>query len=350
MERMDQGMPFLLKYENVAWYDGGKVRILDRRVFPSEVKFVECSDYRQVAQAIADMVTQSAGPYTAVGMGMALAAYQVREQSRDKQKEFLNQAAYDLAHCRPTTANRYGKITYRCAEVGAQALDEGADPIQAIVENTVESLNRRYSTMQIVGDHLERLIPEGGAILTQCYGETIIGTVIRAAKRTGKNFRVFCAETRPYLQGARLTSSCFAEMGFDTTLLTDNMIAYAMQNEGISLFTSAADSIARDGHIANKVGTFQIAILAKYFGIPYYVTGIPDEDKMTRDDIVIEMRDPSQVLNYRGIQSTLPQVKAIYPSFDVVPPHLISGAVTDKGVYVPYLLNDYFGSDTKAFY
>ena len=350
MERMDQGMPFLLKYENVAWYDGGKVRILDRRVFPSEVKFVECSDYREVAQAIADMVTQSAGPYTAVGMGMALAAYQVREKSCDKQKEFLNQAAYDLAHCRPTTANRYGKITYRCAEVGAQALDEGADPIQAIVENTVESLNRRYSTMQIVGDHLERLIPEGGAILTQCYGETIIGTVIRAAKRTGKNFRVFCAETRPYLQGARLTSSCFAEMGFDTTLLTDNMIAYAMQNEGISLFTSAADSIARDGHIANKVGTFQIAILAKYFGIPYYVTGIPDEDKMTRDDIVIEMRDPSQVLNYRGIQSTLPQVKAIYPSFDVVPPHLISGAVTDKGVYVPYLLNDYFGSDTKAFY
>lgn len=350
MERMDQGMPFLLKYENVAWYDGGKVRILDRRVFPSEVKFVECSDYREVAQAIADMVTQSAGPYTAVGMGMALAAYQVREQSRDKQKEFLNQAAYDLAHCRPTTANRYGKITYRCAEVGAQALDEGADPIQAIVENTVESLNRRYSTMQIVGDHLERLIPEGGAILTQCYGETIIGTVIRAAKRTGKNFRVFCAETRPYLQGARLTSSCFAEMGFDTTLLTDNMIAYAMQNEGISLFTSAADSIARDGHIANKVGTFQIAILAKYFGIPYYVTGIPDEDKLTKDDIVIEMRDPSQVLNYRGIQSTLPQVKAIYPSFDVVPPHLISGAVTDKGVYVPYLLNDYFGSDTKAFY
>lgn len=350
MERMDQGMPFLLKYENVAWYDGGKVRILDRRVFPSEVKFVECSDYKEVAQAIADMVTQSAGPYTAVGMGMALAAYQVRDKSRDKQKEFLNQAAYDLAHCRPTTANRYGKITYRCAEVGAQALDEGADPIQAIVENTVESLNRRYSTMQIVGDHLERLIPEGGAILTQCYGETIIGTVIRAAKRTGKNFRVFCAETRPYLQGARLTSSCFAEMGFDTTLLTDNMIAYAMQNEGISLFTSAADSIARDGHIANKVGTFQIAILAKYFGIPYYVTGIPDEDKMTKDDIVIEMRDPSQVLNYRGIQSTLPQVKAIYPSFDVVPPHLISGAVTDKGVYVPYLLNDYFGSDTKAFY
>ena len=90
-------------------------------------------------------------------------------------------------------------------------------------------------------------------------------------------------------------------MGFDTTVITDNMVAYAMEREGIDLFTSAADTIARDGHIANKIGTFQIAILAKYFGIPYYVTGIPDQDKHSKDDIVIEMRDPQQVLSYRGI-------------------------------------------------
>jgi methylthioribose-1-phosphate isomerase len=128
------------------------------------------------------------------------------------------------------------------------------------------------------------------------------------------------------------------------------MIAFAMQHENISLFTSAADSIARDGHIANKVGTFQIAILAKYFGIPYYVTGIPDRDKYTNKDIVIEMRDPEQVLRYRGIQNTLPQVKAIYPSFDIVPPHLISGAVTDKGIFVPYLLDRYFDGEEKTFY
>ena len=165
-----------------------------------------------------------------------------------------------------------------------------------------------------------------------------------------KTFRAYCAETRPYLQGARLTSSCFAQMGIDTTVLTDNMIAYAMEREGIDLFTSAADSIAWDGHIANKIGTFQIAILAKYFGVPYYVTGIPDREKRTKDDIVIEMRDPAQVLSYRGIPNTLPGVKAIYPSFDVVPPHLISGVVTDKGVYVPYLLGNYFDSDVKPFY
>lgn len=349
MELMDYNMPFLLRYENVAWYENGKVRILDRRIFP-EVSYVVCTCYQDVVRAVADMVTQSAGPYTAVGMGMALAAYQVREKSPQEQNRFLRQAAYDLAHARPTTANRYGQITHHCADVAMAATEAGQDPVEAVVDTTIASLNRRYKTMQIVGDRLADLIPENGTILTQCFGETIIGTVIRAAQEKGKHFRVFCAETRPYLQGARLTSSCFAEMGFDTTVVTDNMIAYSMQHEGIGLFTSAADSIARDGYIANKIGTFQIAILAKYFGIPYYVTGIPDAEKHTKDDIVIEMRDPAQVLQYRGIQNTLPQVKAIYPSFDVVPPHLISGVVTDKGVYVPYVLEDYFRGEYKPFY
>ena len=349
MVRMDENMPFLLQYENVAWYENGKVRILDRRIFP-EVRFVECTDYHEVAQAITDMVTQSAGPYTAVGMGMALAAWQVKDKTEAEQMAFLKQASYDLAHARPTTANRYGQITNRCVEVAEKALAEGKDPIQAIVENTVESMNRRYSTMQIVGDHLASLIPEGGTLLTQCYGETIIGTVIRAARKQNKEFKVFCAETRPYLQGARLTSSCFASMGFDTTVITDNMVAYSMEHGLIDVFSSAADSIARSGHIANKIGTYQIAILAKHFGVPYYVTGIPDQDKMGRDDIVIEMRDPTQVLRYRGIANTLPEVKAIYPSFDVVPPHLISGVVTDKGVYVPHMLNTYFDTEAKQFY
>ena len=349
MIRMDENMPFLLQYENVAWYENGKVRILDRRIFP-EVHFVECTDYHEVAQAITDMVTQSAGPYTAVGMGMALAAYQVKGKTEAEQIAFLEQASYDLAHSRPTTANRYGQITNRCVEVAKAALAEGKDPIQAIVENTVESMNRRYSTMQIVGDHLASLIPQGGTLLTQCYGETIIGTVIRAARKQNKDFKVFCAETRPYLQGARLTSSCFAQMGFDTTVITDNMVAYSMEQGLIDVFTSAADSIAQSGHIANKIGTFQIALLAKHFGVPYYVTGIPDRDKLGRDDIVIEMRDPSQVLRYRDIPNTLPEVKAIYPSFDVVPPHLISGVVTDKGVYVPHNLNTYFDTEAKQFY
>ena len=218
------------------------------------------------------------------------------------------------------------------------------------MEDTIASLNRRYSTMQTVGDRLAELIPQGGGILTQCYGETVIGTLIQAAKMQGKAFRVCCAETRPYLQGARLTASCFAEAGFDTTVLTDNMIAWAMQQGMIDLFTSAADTITRDGHIANKIGTFQIALLADRFGIPYYVTGIPDRDKRTGDDIVIEMRDPAQVLEYRGILNCLPGVKALYPAFDVVPPELIAGVVTDQGVYAATELDRYFDSGALEFY
>ena len=349
MDRMDNNMPFLLRYENVAWFENGKVRILDRRIYP-ELNFVECEDYRQVVQAIADMVTQSAGPYTAVGMGMALAAWQVKDKCESDQLEFLKQAAFDLAHARPTTANRYGKITADSYAVAERALQAGEKAYDAIFQNTLASLNRRYSTMQKVGNSLLELIPENGTILTQCFGETIIGTLIKAAKESGKNFRVYCAETRPYLQGARLTASCFADMGFDTTLISDNMVAYAMQREGIDLFTSAADTITRDGHIANKVGSYQMAILAKHHSIPYYVTGIPDSDKFGENDIVIEMRDPKQVLEYRGIKTTLPQVKAIYPSFDTVPPDLIKAVVTDKGIYKPEELNHYFDTEVSKFY
>lgn len=350
MERCDQGLAFMLRYENVAWYDNGKVRILDRRLYPTEIKFVECITYREVAQAIADMVTQSAGPYTAAGMGMALAAYEVADKKEKEQLAFLNQAAYDIEHARPTTANRMGIVTKGCLEAGKKALAQGEDAVWAIFRRTIDSLNRRYTTMQQVGEYLSGLFPKNGTIMTQCFGETIVGMMLRAARKNHNDIKIYCAETRPYLQGARLTSSCCAQMGFDTTVITDNMAAYTMQYKNVDIFTSAADTIARDGHIANKIGTFQMAILAKYFEIPYFVTGIPDEDKMYGKDIIIEERDPKQVLSYREIANTIPQVKGIYPSFDITPPHLISGVVTDKGMYVPYLLNDYFKSEVKEFY
>jgi len=350
MERQDQGMPFLLKYENVAWFEDGTVRILDRRVYPTEVRFEVCRSYEEVAEAIANMVTQSTGPYTAVGMGMALAAWQAKDKSAEKQEEFLRKASEVLSHSRPTAAHRYGKVTGVCLEAALRAMKEGKDPVQACFDRTVESLNRRYSTMQIVGDYLCDIIPDDGTILTQCYGETIIGTVIRAARRKGKEFKVYCAETRPFFQGARLTSSCFASMGFDTTVLSDNMIAWAMANRNIDLFTSACDTMALDGSIANKVGTFQIAIVAKYFGIPFYVTGVPDKGKASRKDIVIEMRDPAQVLSARGIRNSLPEVKAEYPAFDICPPHLITGLVTDKGVFVPELIHTYYDTPYQEYY
>lgn len=350
MERCDRDLAFMLQYENVAWYEDGKVRILDRRIYPSEVTFVECRTYREVAKAIADMVTQSAGPYTAAGMGMALAAYETEGKAEKEQIEFLTRASYEISHARPTTANRMGIITEGCLEAAKKALARGESAARACFARTIDSLNRRYSAMEKAGEYLASLFPKNGRIMTQCFGETIIGMMLRAARKNKNDIKIYCAETRPYLQGARLTATCCAQMGFDTTVITDNMAAYSMQQKGIDLFTSAADTIARDGHIANKIGTFQIAILAKYFGIPYYVTGIPDKDKMHGGEIIIEERDSKQALSYRGIQNTIPQVKGIYPSFDIVPPHLISGVVTDKGVYVPYLLNDYFEGTVGEFY
>ena len=350
MERYDQDLAFMLRYENVAWFENGKVRILDRRIYPTEVKFVECTTYKDVAKSITDMVTQSAGPYTAAGMGMALAAYEAKDMKETEQLAFVKQAAYDISHARPTTVNRMSQITNNCLEAIETALKNGKSTSEAAFNCTIDSLNRRYSTMEKVGENLAKLFPKNGKILTQCFGETIIGMMLRAARKYNNNITIFCAETRPYLQGARLTSSCCYDMGFETYVITDNMVAYAMKEKGIGLFTSAADTIARSGHIANKIGTFQIAILANYFNVPYYVTGIPDVDKMSDSDIIIEERDPRQVIEYRGIPNTLSGVKAIYPSFDVTPPNLITGIVTDKGVYEAAKVNDYFADGVTKFY
>ena len=350
MKRMDEGLAFLLQYENVAWYEDGKVRILDRRVYPREVRFVTCTTYMEVAYAIRDLVTQSAGPYTAAGMGMALAAHEIEHKTEEEQIKFLEKASYDISHARPTTANRMGIITNNCLEAAKKALSQGKNASEAIFNTTVDSLNRRYSTMEKVGEYLADMFPQNGTIMTQCFGETIIGMMLRAAKKRNNDIKIYCAETRPYLQGARLTASCCSQMGFDTTVITDNMVAYTMQNKNVDLFTSAADTIARDGHIANKIGTLQIAILAKHFGIPYFVTGIPDIGKKSGADIIIEERDPKEVLSSGGFKNTLDTVKGIYPSFDITPPHLISGIVTDKGIFSSYDLQRYFETEVQQFY
>ncbi|SPC39124.1 s-methyl-5-thioribose-1-phosphate isomerase [Latilactobacillus fuchuensis] len=350
MIRQDEGMPFLLNFENVAWYENGQVRILDRRIFPMEKKFVYCSDYHEIIKAIQEMVTQSAGPYTAVGMGMALAAYQCKDKNQREQIDFLTKAAKELGNARPTTANRYFAITSRTLAKQIEALKNGKSAISAAFDDTLDSLNRRYFTMQKVGNYLVDQFPNNSSILTQCYGETIIGAIIRAAHASNKDLKIFNAETRPFMQGARLTSSCFQEAGFDTTVITDNMTNFVLENGDIDFYTSAADTIAMDGHIANKIGTKQIAILANRVGVPYFVTGIPDQDKKNKDAIKMEFRDPKQVLEFSGIKTTLEGVKAIYPSFDITSPELIGAIVTDKGVFSPYSLEDYKELGGEDFY
>lgn len=346
MKRQDYDMPFMLRYENVAWYEDGEVRILDRRVYPKEIRFEICRTHTEVAKAIKDMVTQSAGPYTAAGMGMALAAYEARDLKGEDLLNFLEDAAETISTARPTTSTRLKKVTRGSIEAAKKAMESGDDVVEALFQESINSLNRRYSAMNEVAKYLCDLIPDGGKVLTQCFAETIIGTMTRTLKEQGKDVKFYCTETRPYYQGARLTATCISQMGFDTTVITDNMVAYTMENIGIDLFTSASDTITLDGHVANKVGTHQIAIVAREFKVPFYVTGMPDGEKKAKDDIVIELRDPSLVLG----DYTARGVKAIYPSFDITPPELITGFVTDKGLYKPSELKKYLDTDHKSYY
>ena len=350
MKRYDEGLAFMLKYENVSWYEDGKVRILDRRIYPTKVEFVTCSNHQEVAQAIADMVTQSAGPYTAAGMGMALAAYECRDLGKEEMRAYLEKEAYTLSYARPTTANRMVLTTNGCLEAARKAMEEDRPVDEAIFMRTIESLNRRYSTIEVVAEHLVTMFPDKGTIMTQCFGETIVGMMLRVAERKEKDIKLFVPETRPYFQGARLTASVACDMGFDTTVITDNMPAFVMKRNKIDLFTSAADVICMDGHVVNKIGTYQLAITAKYHGVPYYVTGIPDRAHQTIASVTIEERDPQLVLEARGVRNTLEGVKGYYPSFDITPPHLVSSVVTDKGIFVPYDLHRYYDTETKEYY
>jgi methylthioribose-1-phosphate isomerase len=350
VKRFDDDLAFMLRYENVAWYENGKVRILDRRMYPTKIEFVTCSTHQEVAQAIADMVTQSAGPYTAAGMGMALAAFECRDLGRKEMLDYLEKAAYTLSHARPTTANRMVLTTNGCLEAARKAMDEGRPVDEAIFMRTIDSLNRRYSTIEVVAEHLVTMFPDKGTIMTQCFGETIVGMMLRVARKREKDIKLFVPETRPYFQGARLTASVACDMGFDTTVITDNMPAFVMKRNKIDLFTSAADVICMDGYVVNKIGTYQIAISAKYHGVPYFVTGIPDKAHQTIDSVTIEERDPQLVLEARGVKNTLEGVKGYYPSFDITPPHLVSGVVTDKGIFIPYDLNRYYDTEVKEYY
>ena len=342
MERQDKDLAWMLQFDNIAWYEDGKVRILDRRIYPIEVNFVICETHQEVAKAIGDMITQSAGPYVAAAMGMALAAYECRGKAEQEQIRFLEDAAYTISHARPTTTKRMQLITASCVDVAGEALASGkSDVSEVIKEHAIEQNNTRYARIGETGKYLASLFPEHGAVMTQCFAETILGTMLRETRRQGKDVRFFCPETRPYFQGSRLTASVIHDMGFDVTVITDNMPAFVMKNEGIDVFTSAADVICGDGHVVNKVGTYQIAIAAKYHGIPYYVSGAPDHGHQTVDTVKIEMRDPAFVLQAMGTPTANQNVRGYYPAFDITPPELVAGVVTDQGVFSPYSLSEY---------
>ncbi|MDO4492669.1 MAG: s-methyl-5-thioribose-1-phosphate isomerase [Clostridia bacterium] len=345
MERQDRGLAFMLQYENIAWYDNGEVRILDRRVYPGTIRFEVCKNHVEVTKAITDMVTQSAGPFTAAAMGMALAAWECRDKNEKEQMEYLTKASETISHARPTTVARMKRITEGCLPVAEKALAEGKPVPEAIVAHAVEANDLRYYKVGRIAEYLVDMFPDKGTVMTQCFAETIVGQMLKVAKARGKDIRLVCPETRPYFQGARLTATVAHDMGCDVTVITDNMPAFYMKKEGVDLFTCAADAICLDGHVVNKVGTFQLGIVAKYMGVPMFVTGAPDPGHPTVDTINIEMRDPEFPLQAMGVRTAAEGVKGWYPSFDITPPHLISGIVTDRGIFAPYDLKRYFADE-----
>lgn len=348
MIRADKDLAFLLQFENVAWYEDGTVRILDRRIYPMQTQYVICRSHTQVAQAIHDMVTQSGGPYTAAAMGMALACYEARDMDEQSFLHYMEKAGYTLSHARPTTQARMTQVVEGSITALKAALAEGKEKKelpQILFNHALNRINKIYEDYIATGRYLADLIPDNGTVMTQCFAETVIGMMLRACKEKNKHVRFICPETRPYLQGARLTASVISDMGFETHLITDNMPGYIMKEKKVDVFTSAADVITMDGHVVNKVGTFQIALAAHHWGIPYFVTGTPNQKHLSVDTVKIEERDPKQVLTFQGTRIAKESVEAYYPAFDITPPYLCGGVVTSKGVFSPYNLKKYYESE-----
>jgi methylthioribose-1-phosphate isomerase len=345
MVRADEGLGFLLRYENVAHYRDGEVFILDRRKYPAQEEFVRCKNYHAVAQAIAGMVTQSGGPWLAAALGMVSAAREGKDLPPAQAKAGLARAAEVLANARPTTAPRQRAHIQRILAAAEEALERGEDVEQHTYQYVMDLLEKRYLQSRSLATYAVSLFPEEGTILTQCFAETLIGFTLLVAKEQGKRLSLIVPETRPYLQGARLTASVACDQGVPVTVVTDNMPAYLMASGAlgkIAAFISAADVVTLDGHVVNKVGTFQIAIAAHYHGIPYYVLGAPSATNPTIDTVEIEQRDPEETLSAMGVRTAKHGVQGFYPAFDITPPHLVSAVVTSEGIFSPYDLRAHF--------
>ncbi len=341
MSRQDEDLPFLLKYENVARYDNGTVQILDRRKYPSSIEFVTCGSYIEVAQAIADMVTQSGGPWLAASWAMVATARTVRGMQPHQGFSVLDKAAEVLAAARPTTSKKLLRHLRRIRDVTVAAMERGDDPEQASEAVVWQALEERYARSRQIGELAANLLPTKVTVLTHCFAETLLAYMLLAARAAGKEIDLVCAETRPYLQGARLTASVARDMGFRVTVITDAMAAHLLASGLAQAFVSAADVITLDGHVVNKIGTLSIALACQAYGVPYYVLGDPSPDHPTVDTVTIEMRDGSEVLACAGIRTSPEGVHGWYPAFDITPPRLISLVVTSGGVMAPQEIKKY---------
>ncbi|HEY8346277.1 MAG TPA: s-methyl-5-thioribose-1-phosphate isomerase [Symbiobacteriaceae bacterium] len=337
-------LPILTNRADTLKYEDGVVQILDRRKLPEVVTFVPCRTYREVATAIVDMVIQGGPPLAyAAGYGLALAAREVRNLAPEQQKAALAEAHRVLKHTRPTAGDIHPLLD-TALRLACEAIDQGADPEERVVAFVDSQIRAGDRAARLSGKYAAELLQDGDRILTHCFAGAALNYMLYYALKAGRQIELFATETRPYLQGARLTAAQAREIGVPVTLVTDNMPGYLFYRGMITKYVTAADSITLDGHVSNKVGTFQYAVLAHHFGVPFIVLGYdgPDPDRPDAASIPIEERNPEEIFYCRGVRTAAEGIRGYYPAFDITPPQYVSVIATDRGLFSPWNIRDYF--------
>lgn len=345
VQEINAMLPFVLRLENIGRYEDGAVIFCDRRQYPFERVFVRCEELECVAEAIENMVTQGGGPWVIAVYALAMQARTLGGESAARQKEGLQKAAQRLMATRPTNTFLHRSLA-KALQAAIQAIDNGERAEQAILtwmQPTREELLMRSARM---GRYGADLIEDGDGILTMCFAESAFLLGLAFAKQDGKRNHAYVPETRPYLQGAKLTAPSIHELGIPVTLITDNMPAYVVSQGKVQKYFTAADLVTLDGHVVNKIGTFQNALACHYHRVPYFAYAwAPDPSKPNRAAIEVEERDPAEVKEAKGVATTLAEIGSYYPAFDITPPHLVAGVITKFGILSAYDLARYFGKD-----
>jgi eIF-2B alpha/beta/delta-like uncharacterized protein len=330
----------------IEWL-GSRVRWLNTLKLPWDEEYVETEDYERLAKAIETMEIRGAPAIgVAAAFGIALAATKYEGVDVLEFKSVLLKVINRFSRTRPTAVNLFWALNRmeRVVRGDYASVDELRE---SVVREALRIYDEDVRTNKALGEVGSELINDGDTVLTHCnagalatagYG-TALG-VIRHAWYSGKKIKVIATETRPMLQGARLTVWELKKEGIPVTLISDNMVGYVMSKGLVSKVFVGADRILRTGHVINKIGTYTLAVLAHYHKIPFYaVAPTSTIDPVSRlEDVVIEERNPDEVRKILGkLLITIPDVDVINPAFDITPPHLVSGIVTEKGLITqPY--------------
>lgn len=333
--------------ETMRWLpDEECLELLDQTKLPVEIVYIKCSDYRDVASAIQGMAVRGAPAIgAAAAYGLVLAAGKAAAGAKEEFLAQMETAASELAATRPTAVNLSWALSRLLQKARDAVTSDTAALRELLLEEAHDIFHEDSAGNRKIGDYGQGFIPQNGSVLTHCnagalatagYG-TALG-VIRAARDAGKNVSVYADETRPLLQGARLTTLELLQENIPVTLITDNMAGFLMAKGMVDLVIVGADRIASNGDVANKIGTYGLAVMAKAHHIPFYVAApfsTVDLSLQSGDKIPIEERDHAEVTHHGGRLLAPAGVKVWNPAFDVTPHSLITAIITERGVVRP---------------